>query len=121
MPKTICFEDPLRERLIRELKKLSKKEKAKIWNKVALELEKSKRKRREVNLWKINKYSKDNDFVVIPGKVLAHGDFNHKINVAAFKFSDAAKEKIKSFGGNILTIEELAKKNPKGSNLKILC
>ena len=102
--------------LIRELKKLSNKEKAKVWKAVARNLEKPTRKMRQVNVWKINKFTKENDTIVVPGKVLGYGELNHKVNVAAYQFSEGAKAKI----SNNMLIEELMLKNPKGSKVRII-
>ena len=104
------------ENLIKELKQLSAKEKTNIWKSIAKNLEKSTRRKRIVNLSKINKYTKPKETVIVPGKVLGTGNLNHDVTVAAFQFSDSAKEKIK----NNLTIQELMKQNPKGKNIKIL-
>jgi len=102
--------------LIRELKKLSNKEKVNIWKRVAKELERPTRKQREVNIWKINKVTKDNDTIIVPGKVLGEGELDHKVSVAAYQFSEGAKAKI----SNNMLIEELMQKNPKGSKVRII-
>lgn len=101
--------------LIRKLKKLSREKNVKIWKAVAKQLERPTRIRRKVNLFKINKYTKENDTIVIPGKVLGEGNLDHKVTIAAFQFSENAKEKCKC-----ISIEELMKKNPDGKNIKII-
>jgi len=53
-----------------------------------------KRKSISVNLDKINKESKEGDNIIVPGKVLSKGEINHKINIAAFRFSEEAKNKL---------------------------
>ncbi len=58
--------------------------------------------------------------VVVPGKVLGDGSLDHKLEIAAFKFTQSAKEKIKKAGGKFMSISELIKKNPKGSNVRII-
>jgi len=58
--------------------------------------------------------------VVVPGKVLGAGEINHPVIVAAFSFSEKAKEKIKAAKGKCLSFIDLIKKNPKGSNVKII-
>ena len=97
--------------LIRSLKKLSNKEKVNIWKAIAKELEKPTRRMRKVNLWHINKSTKDGEVIVVPGKVLGEGELDHKVDVAAYQFSEGAKSKIE----NNMLIEELMDKNPKGS------
>ena len=102
--------------IVVDLKKTATAKKAKIWKAVADELLKSTRKMREVNLEKINRVTKQNDVIVVPGKVLGTGTLNHKVTVAAFSFSESAKKKLE----NVLSIPELLKKNPKGSGVKII-
>jgi len=106
--------------LIHNLKKLSNEQDVKLWKAIALHLEKPTRQRRIVNLSKLNKVSKDNETILIPGKVLGSGSLDHKLTVAAFSFSDQAKEKIQLSNGNLLSIHELMKNNPKGKNIRII-
>ncbi|MBI5389486.1 50S ribosomal protein L18e [Candidatus Woesearchaeota archaeon] len=106
--------------LIGELKKTASQEEVKIWKAVAIQLEAPARKRRVVNLHSINAHTKDNDVVVVPGKVLASGDLDHTVSIAAFSFSGQAKEKIHQAKGEAMSISELVQKNPKGAKVKIL-
>lgn len=105
--------------LLQLLKKTAIENKAAVWKRVASDLEKSTRRRRIVNIYKIEKYTKDNDVIVVPGKVLGTGDLNKKVTVAAFNFSDEAYRKIKE-KGNPVSIRELLEKNPKGSKIKLM-
>ncbi|RJS87667.1 50S ribosomal protein L18e [Candidatus Bathyarchaeota archaeon] len=107
-------------RLIRFLRKKSRENEAAIWRRIAEMLSKPKRRRIAVNVSRINRYSKENDEVVVPGKVLGAGVINHPVKVAAFAFSDKARSKIIKAKGECLTIPELAEMNPKGSNVKII-
>ena len=104
--------------LIGKLREKSNTEKSNLWKSIALELEKSSRKRRIVNLFKIDKYSKEDDIVIVPGKVLATGELTHKITVAAYSFSGTAVDKIKKINGNAVSIEKLMEMKPK--NVKII-
>jgi large subunit ribosomal protein L18e len=105
--------------LIRELKMASSKENVGIWRAVATDLERPTRNRRAVNLSKISRVANDNETVVVPGKVLASGELNRKITVAAFKFSRQALDKI-SRSGKAISIAELLRENPKGRNTRII-
>ena len=107
------------QKLIVELKALGRKENALIWRLVAEELSKPARKRREVNVWDIDMAADENETVLVPGKVLSAGELTNKVNVAAWNFSEKAKEKI-SKKGKAMTIQELMKSNPKGSKVRIL-
>ncbi|AIF68815.1 50S ribosomal protein L18 [Palaeococcus pacificus DY20341] len=107
-------------RLIRYLKKKSNEENVNIWKDVAWRLERPRRQRAEVNVSKINRYTKEGDFVIVPGKVLGAGSINHKVIVAAWSFSEEAKKKIAEAGGEAIKIEELIERNPKGSGVIIM-
>lgn len=105
--------------LIQELKKKANEHGVKIWKRIASDLEKSARQRRIVNLYKINQYTKENEVVIVPGKVLSLGDLDHNVTVAAFKFSDAALEKINKVG-KAISINEIIQEDPKGKRIRIL-
>ncbi len=106
--------------LIRELKKASNKDDVKIWRRLASDLSKPTRERRAVNLSKISRFTQENDTVIVPGKVLASGELSHKLTVAAFKFSQAAVEKINNANGKAISIKDLMKESSKGKKLKII-
>ncbi|NJF25343.1 50S ribosomal protein L18e [Thermococcus sp. Bubb.Bath] len=107
-------------RLIRYLRKKSNEEEVKVWKDIAWRLEGPRRQRAEVNISKINRYTKDGDTVIVPGSVLGAGKLEHKVVVAAWKVSEAARKKIVEAGGEVLTIEELIERNPKGSGVIIM-
>ncbi len=106
--------------LITQLKKLSHTEEVAIWKRVASDLEKPTRSRRIVNISRISRYTNDGEIIVVPGKVLGSGILKHKVDVAAFSFSEGAKQAISKAKGNYLTITELIKKNPKGEKVRII-
>jgi large subunit ribosomal protein L18e len=106
--------------LIRLLEKHSRENKASIWRDVAERLAKPKRRRVAVNISRLNRYTEKKETVAVPGKVLGTGEINHPITVAAFSFSVRAREKITASKGKCLPFSDLIKKNPKGSNIKII-
>jgi large subunit ribosomal protein L18e len=106
--------------LITDLKTLSSKNDIKLWKRIAKDLEKPSRQRREINLSKLSRHAKDNETIIVPGKVLSSGVLDKKLTIAAWQFSSAAKAKIKESKSTSLTIEELMKKNPKGQKVRIL-
>ncbi|MBI2557902.1 50S ribosomal protein L18e [Candidatus Woesearchaeota archaeon] len=112
--------NPILLRLIMELKKRSSEQDVNIWKRVAVDLEKPTRQRRVVNLSSISRHTKENEIIVIPGKVLGAGDLSHKITISAFQFSDGAKEKIEKAGSKIVPLLELSKENPSGKGIKII-
>lgn len=112
--------NPILQELTRELKKKSIEEKVRLWKRIAEDMEKSTRRRRVVNLSRINRYSKENDTVVVPGKVLGSGVLDHKLKIAAYSFSSSAREKMGKVGAEALTIKELMQKNSKGKNVRLI-
>ena len=102
--------------LIVELQKANKD----IWKRLARELSKPTRRRAAVNVSKIEQYSRDGGTVVVPGKVLGAGYLTKNVTVAAFNFSEAAKEQIAKGGGKAIGIAELVKENPEGKDVVIL-
>jgi large subunit ribosomal protein L18e len=106
--------------LISDLKVLSRENGVNIWRDIARRLERPARNYSEVNLSKINRHSREDETIVVPGKVLSSGNIEHKVIVAALGFSDSAREKITNKGGSCLNIEDLVKENPNGSGVKIM-
>ena len=105
--------------LIHDLKVLGGKEDINLWKRVAKDLERSTRIRRKVNLYKIDKHTRDNEIALVPGKVLSMGELTKKITVAAYDFSENAREKINAVG-KAVSIRELMKGSPKGKRIRII-
>ncbi len=112
--------NPYLRQLIENLKKRSLELKAPVWKDIAEKLSKPARQRIEVNLSDIERNVSDGETIVIPGVVLSTGNLIKKVNIAAWKFSRVAEAKIKNSNGKIMSIEELVKENPKGSNVRII-
>lgn len=106
--------------LIRSLRKKAREGEARIWRSVADRLARSRQRRIAVNVSRLNRYTEEGETVVVPGKVLGAGKMDHPIHVAAFAFSERARLKILKAKGKCLSILELAKRNPKGTNVKII-
>lgn len=118
--KKISKTDPTLLILIQELKRESREGDVAIWRDIARRLEKPRRNWAEVNISRLERYANDGDTIVVPGKVLGAGSLSKKLTVAAFKFSDSAREMIERAGGRNLTIEELVEENPSGSGVRIM-
>lgn len=71
------------------------------------------RKRISINLDEIDREAKENETLIVPGKVLGKGNINKKIKVVAFNFSSSAEEKLKKAKCEIKTIKEELEKNKK--------
>ncbi len=112
--------NPQLNNLIGELKKEANERKVKLWKRLAIDLERPTSRRKAVNLSKLNLLTKENEVVVVPGKVLSNGELDHKITVVALNFSTQAVEKIKNSNSQIYTIGEFIKSNPEGKNVRIL-
>ena len=120
MAKRTGATNPLLNSLIHELKKRSNEQSLSLWKRVAIDLEKPTRQRRVVNLSSINRHTKENEIIVVPGKVLGSGTLNHKLTISAFQFSDGAKEKIEKAGAKIIPLLELSKESPSGKKIRIM-
>ncbi len=105
--------------LIEVVKAKALKEKSLFWRRIAEDLEKPSRQRRNVNVYKINKYAQEGETVVVPGKVLGTGDLSRKVEVVAFSFSAEAEKKINE-KGKAIKLNELLKNNIKPSKVRIL-
>jgi len=106
--------------MVNQLKKASAKNKAPIWSKLAKLALKPKSAKRVVNLTKINSLTKENDVVIVPGKILATGNIDHKISLSSFSISNSAAKKIIESGGKILSFSEIIEKIPNGNGVKII-
>ena len=90
------------------------------WKRIVKEIKRPSRQRRTVNVYKIDKYARDGETVIVPGKVLSVGEINKKVDVAALNFSSEAKRKIENAKGKAITIKDLLKQNPEGKKVRIL-
>ena len=112
--------NPILKKLIEDIRNQGYKEKIPFLIEIAKKLEKSRRKRPEVNLSRLNRVCKENETVIIPGKVLSSGILRKPLTVAAASFSMRSIEKIQKAGGKTMSIRELIKDNPKGTNVRIV-
>ncbi len=94
-------------------------EKNKLWE-LAKRLSSPRRKMTELNLEEVNKETKENETVLIPGKVLGKGNITKKIKIVALGFSSSAEEKLKKSGCEISTIKEELEKNKTLKGVRIL-
>ena len=102
-------------KLIRDLWKTKRR----IWKKVSKKLSGPSRNKLKANLYRINKRTKNNDVIVIPGKVLGIGELDHKLTIACLSASKSARKKIEASGSKIISIEELLEQNPEGKKIKV--
>lgn len=107
-------------KLIELLFKASAENGVKIWKDIAERLARPRRLYSEVNVSKIERYAREGETIVVPGKVLGGGKITKAVTVAALSFSESARRKIESVGGRCLTIPQLIESNPKGSGVRIM-
>ncbi|MCW8172377.1 MULTISPECIES: 50S ribosomal protein L18e [Natrialba] len=105
--------------LIAELKSTSRSEDADVWRDVADRLEKPRRTHAEVNLGRIERYAREEETVVVPGKVLGSGALQKNVTVAAVDFSSSAETKIEQVGEPV-PLEQVLEENPDGSNVRVI-
>jgi large subunit ribosomal protein L18e len=102
------------------VKTIASAKKNKNWIRVAGILSSPRRRRINMNIGEISEKSREEEDVVVPGKILSQGEINKKIKIVALNFSKKAEEKLKKEGCEIITILEEIKKNPEMNGLKIL-
>ena len=111
--------NPRLNSLIAKLKSVSRESGANVWQDVADRLEKPRRTHAEVNLGRIERYAREEETVVVPGKVLGSGVLQKDVTVAAVDFSSSARTKIERVGETV-ALEELVADNPEGSNVRVI-
>ncbi|MFT4890683.1 MAG: large subunit ribosomal protein L18e [Halobacteriales archaeon] len=105
--------------LIAELKSVSRDGGGDVWEDVANRLEKPRSTHAEVNLGRIERYAKEDETVVVPGKVLGSGVLRKNVTVAAVDFSSTAETKIEQ-AGEAIQLEQALDNNPSGSNVRVI-
>jgi large subunit ribosomal protein L18e len=111
--------NPRLQELIAELKAVSRESDASVWRDVADRLEKPRRTHAEVNLGRIERYAREDETVVVPGKVLGSGVLQKDVTVAAVDFSSTARTKIERVG-DAVTLEQVLEGNPEGANVRVI-
>jgi len=108
------------KKLIEDIREKGYKENIPFMIEIAKKLETSSRIRPEVNLTKLNKVCKENETVIVPGKILSSGNLKKPLTVVASSFSMTSIEKIQKAGGKAMSIRELIEVNPKGTSVRIV-
>jgi len=111
--------NPRLDSLIADLKSAARSSGADVWDDVAERLAKPRRTHAEVNLGRIERYAREEETVVVPGKVLGSGVLNKDVTVAAVDFSRSAAEQIDQVGESI-RLEQALERNPEGSQVRVI-
>ncbi|MBX8645803.1 MAG: 50S ribosomal protein L18e [Thermoplasmata archaeon] len=107
-------------KLVENLYTISAKEKSPVWRDVAMRLEKPIGNRAVINLSRLDRYTKEGDVIVVPGKILGMGRMSKKITVSAYMLSSSAVAKLEKAGCKLYDLQSLARDNPKGSGIKLM-
>ena len=105
---------------IADLKEASRKNEAPLWRSIAARLEGPARNWPSVNVSKLEYNIDKNGKAIIPGKLMGTGIVTKKMTIAAYSFTDSAKEKIQSAGGKCLTYNEMIKATPKDTDVMVI-
>jgi len=111
--------NPRLRSLIADLKSVSRDAGADVWRDIADRLEKPRRTHAEVNLGRIERYAREDETVVVPGKVLGSGVLQKDVTVAAVDFSGTAQTKIDQVG-ETMKLEQALEQNPDGTNVRVV-
>jgi large subunit ribosomal protein L18e len=111
--------NPRLSSLIADLKSAARNSGADVWSDVAERLEKPRRTHAEVNLGRIERYAREDETVIVPGKVLGSGVLQKDVTVAAVDFSGTARTKIQQVG-DTMKLEQAIEENPEGSNVRVI-
>ena len=65
-------------------------------------------------------HTKENETIIVPGKVLGSGILNHKLIISAYQFSEQALDKLEKSGAKIVPLLELSKEKPDGKKIRII-
>jgi len=106
-------------RLIVELRRAARAQKAPIWATVADRLERPRHQVLPVNVGHLDRLTEADDTVLVPGKLLAEGKLSKKLTVAAFAFSKDARSKIHAAGGVAISVHDLLKTRPDGAGVRL--
>ena len=101
--------NPVLQDLIKELNE----RKEPVWKAVARALNRPRRKRFEMNLYRIQKNASPKENIIVPGVVTGSDGIKDAFNIAALRFSEDARKAIESAKGKCFTIEQLVEKNPR--------
>ena len=111
---------PRLNQLVAELKRTARESGGDVWQDVADRLEKPRRTHAEVNLGRIERYARDDETVVVPGKVLGSGVLGTAVTIAAVDFSRSAERKIRQADGEPIDLEQALERNPEGANVRVV-
>lgn len=120
MLRTIRKKDPDLRSVLIQLRKAASAHDAPIWAAVAERLARPRQQSYAVNVSRLERVAKPSETVVVPGKLLATGKLRKPLTVAAYRFSEGAREKVHAAGGRTLTLPELLHAHGEGTGVRIV-
>ncbi len=106
-------------RVVVALRKAAHAHDAPIWGSVADRLERPRHGGTPVNVAHLERLAETDEWVVVPGKVLADGAITKPLTVGAAGYSAEARVKIRAAGGTTLTIPEMLLAKPDGAGVRL--
>ena len=82
-----------------------------LYKKVCDSLSVPSRRRPAVSIHKIGKYTKADENVIVPRKILGTGKMDHKVKIAALELSASARTSLQAAGCELVDIKEMVKRD----------
>lgn len=108
------------QEVVEGLIEVSRESGSSLWRDIARKITGGDRRYASVNVGKISRLSSDGDVVVVAGSLLGSGYIDKKVTVSALRISEKARQKLSEAGGVYKPLVEMAKENPKGTNVRVM-
>jgi len=112
--------NPALNRLIEDLRRLSREQGSALWRDVAERLARRRQRWSEVNLSRVSRTAREGETVVVPGVLLGSGELTKPLTIATYRASAGARAKVAKAGGKVLGLRDLAATNPTGTGVRIV-
>jgi large subunit ribosomal protein L18e len=120
MARIVRKDNPELRRALVALERSAKAHDAPVWRSVADRLARPRHRGVPVNVGQLDRRARPDEFVAVPGKLLAAGELSKPLTVGAFAYSAQAREKIHRAGGKALTLDQLVRAKPDGTGVRLL-
>ncbi len=112
--------NPMVKETLMKLAEISREGNVVFWRPIIEAISSPNSRRPVVNVGKISRFTKVNDVVLVPGKVLGDGVIDHPVTVGALAASRSACEKVRAAGGSLLPLIEFAERYRDGSKVIVI-
>jgi large subunit ribosomal protein L18e len=120
MPVAFREKNPELRRVVVALRRAADANEAPIWGSVADRLERARHQTLPLNVGQLERIADAEEWVVVPGKLLAEGPLSKPLTVGALGYSAGARTKVRAAGGTALSIPELVRARPDGTGVRVL-